>query len=98
MRFGVRVCLGARLHRPHGPDESKAPARTENVAEVASPGAAALNQRASLQLTPGLSAGHQQHLLAAEARTHQSYAEPNVEHDDQEQLQPRDASWWGENV
>ncbi len=85
------VCV-FRLHRLHRQDKAKDPAGTKNVLEVGSPGAAVLHQLPPLHLTPGLSPGHQQHLLAAEACADQADAQPHVQHQHQEQLQARDCS------
>lgn len=86
----------ARLRCLHGQDEAEDPAGTEHILEVASPRAAVVHELAPLHLTPGPSPGHQQHLLATEARADQADAQPHIEHQHQEQLQARDCSCvWG---
>lgn len=87
----------AHLHCLHRQDKAKEPAGTKNILKVGSPGAAVLHKLPPLHLTPGLSSGHQQHLLATEACTHQADAQPDVQHQHQEELQARDRSWSGNN-
>lgn len=76
-----------RLHCLHRQDEAEDPTGTKNILKVGLPGAPVLLKLPPLHLTPGLSASHQQHLLAAEPGTDQADAEPHVQHQHQEQLQ-----------
>lgn len=69
------ICVfRAQLHCLHRQDKAEDPAGPKNIREVRSPGAAVLHKLPSLHLTPGLSPGHQQHLLAAEACRNQTDA------------------------
>lgn len=82
------VCVfRAHLHCLHGQYKAKDPVGTKNIREVSSPGVVTLRKLPSLHLTPRLPPGNQQHLLTAEACTHQTDAQPHVEHQHQEQLQ-----------
>lgn len=87
--------FSACLHCLHRQDEPQGPTGTEHISKVGRPGAATLHELPPLHLTPRLSPGHQQDLLAAEACTHQADAQPHVKHQHQEQLQAGDHSWWG---
>lgn len=94
----LHICVfRARLHRLHGQDQAEDPTVTKNIFEVGLPGASVLLKLPPLHLTPGLSTGHQKHLLAAETGTDQADAEPHIQHQHQEQLQAWDCSC-GEQV
>lgn len=82
------VCVfRAHFHCLHRQDKAKDPAGTKNILKVGSPGALVVHELPPLHLTPGLSPGDQQHLLAAETCTDQADAKPHIEHQHQEQLQ-----------
>lgn len=84
----MSICVfRAHLHCLHRHDKAKDPAGTKHILKVASPGAAVFHELPPLHLTPGLSPGHQQHLLATETCTDQADAQPHIQHQDQEQLQ-----------
>lgn len=82
------ICVfRARLYCLHRQYKTKHPVGAKDVLEVSSPGVAILCKLPSLHLTPCLPPGHQQHLLTTETCTHQTDAQPHVQHQHQEQLQ-----------